>query len=37
VLEIISRLFYFHRRFDFVFHGTLPILGTINTAKGVKV
>jgi hypothetical protein len=22
---------------DFVFHGSIPILGTINTAKGVKV
>jgi hypothetical protein len=37
VLEIIFGVFYFHRRFDFVFHDTIPKLGTINTAKGVKV
>src|SRR5918998_6405974 len=28
VLEIISSLFYFYGRLDFVFHGTIPILGT---------
>jgi hypothetical protein len=36
-LEIISSPFYSHRRFDLVFHARIPILGTINTTKGVKV
>src|SRR3712207_2732932 len=37
VLEKISSPFYFHGGINFVFHGRIPILGTINMAKGVKV